>query len=235
MGRRTHRIEINYNILLTMHSNMGKNIFLIILFCITVTSSFGQLVFDTTIINDTVNSDLESYRFTFRFINKSNKPIKIVEIKKTCACTIAENDKLLYKENEVGCIKGEFYIEDRKGLQIKDITVYTDDTSQSQIKLRLKIKILADYEISPRLIYWDKDGECTAKEATLNINNPNWDLKDIKYDKSKFMVETSKDDGKHTIKVTPLSTNISLRDLIKVELKNKDNAIKFLVVHVLIK
>lgn len=235
MGRCTRSIEINYKTLLIMHSNMGKNIFLIILFCITVTSSFGQLLFDTTIINDTVNSDLESYKFTFRFINKSNKPIKILEIKKTCACTIAENDKLLYRENEVGYIKGEFYIEDRKGLQTKEITVYTDDASQSQIKLRLKIKILADYEISPRLIYWDKDVECTAKEAMLNINNPNWDLKDIKYDKSKFIVEKSKDDSKHIIKVTPLSTNISLRDLIKVELKNKDDEIKFLVLHVLIK
>lgn len=69
----------------------------------------------------------------------------------------------------------------------------------------------------------------------LNINNPNWDLKDIKYDKSKFIVEKSKDDSKHIIKVTPLSTNISLRDLIKVELKNKDDGIKFLVLHVLIK
>ena len=85
---------------------------------------------------------------------------------------------------------------------------------------------MADYEISPRLIYWDKDVECTAKEAMLNINNPNWDLKDIKYDKSKFIVEKSKDDSKHIIKVTPLSTNISLRDLIKVELKNKDDEIK---------
>lgn len=49
------------------------------------------------------------------------------------------------------------------------------------------------------------------------------------------MIEVSKDDGKYIIKVTPLSTNFSLRDLIKVELKNKDNEIRFLAVHVLIK
>lgn len=140
-----------------------------------------------------------------------------------------------YDPGESGEINGIFNIGDRRGFLEQEITVHTDDVSQSQIMLRLKIKVLADYEISHRLIYWNKDGEYTTKVAILNINNPNWNLKDIKYNKSKFMIEVSKDDGKYIIKVTPLSTNFSLRDLIKVELKNKDNEIRFLAVHVLIK
>ena len=197
--------------------------------------TYSALIFNSTVIKDNVWHGLESYKFNFKFKNIGKNSIRILSVTTSCACTIARLEKDKYDPEEYGEINGTFNIGGRRGFQEQEITVHTDDVSQSQIKLRLKIKILADYEISPRLIYWDKDGECAAKEATLNINNPNWDLKDIKYDKSKFMVETSKDDGKHTIKVTPLSTNISLRDLIKVELKNKDNAIKFLVVHVLIK
>lgn len=65
------------------------------------------------------------------------------------------------------------YIENREGLQTKEINLYADDIPQSQIEPILKIRILVDYKISHRLIYWDKDVECTAKEAMPNINNPN--------------------------------------------------------------
>ena len=196
---------------------------------------YSVVLFDSTSIVDEIWHGLGAYKFNFKFKNIGKNSIRIVSVTTSCACTVARLKKDKYGPEESGEINGTFNILGRRGFQEQEITVHTDDVSQSQIKLRLKIKILADYEISPRLIYWDKDVECTAKEAMLNINNPNWDLKDIKYDKSKFIVEKSKDDSKHIIKVTPLSTNISLRDLIKVELKNKDDEIKFLVLHVLIK
>ena len=90
--------------------------------------------------------------------------------------------KLLKEHSEVSSfnfilfknrIHKSVYIENREGLQTKEINLYADDIPQSQIEPILKIRILADYKISQRLIYWDKDVECTAKEAMPNINNPN--------------------------------------------------------------
>lgn len=197
--------------------------------------TFSAVLFNSTSIEDNIWYGLGSYKFNFKFKNIGRNSIRIVSVTTSCACTVARLKKDKYDPGESGEINGIFNIGDRRGFLEQEITVHTDDVSQSQIMLRLKIKVLADYEISHRLIYWNKDGEYTTKVAILNINNPNWNLKDIKYNKSKFMIEVSKDDGKYIIKVTPLSTNFSLRDLIKVELKNKDNEIRFLAVHVLIK
>lgn len=214
-----------------MHKTCG----IIIFICIYCNPLLGKLLFDTTVIEDTIVQDTEFYKFKFRFKNISDIPIRIIDIEKTCNCIVLSNKNITYHKNEVGFIEGSLYVGDRKGIQSKQIVISTDNFLQPQIKLKLNITIFEPYEVKPRLILWKNGSEIKTHKIQLILRNSNWVLSNIFYPKNLFSVKYTKMDSLYKIEVTPLSTKKRIRDVIKIKLNSDKGEEKILVVHLLIK
>ena len=112
--------------------------------------TFSAVLFNSTSIEDNIWYGLGSYKFNFKFKNIGRNSIRIVSVTTSCACTVARLKKDKYDPGESGEINGIFNIGDRRGFLEQEITVHTDDVSQSQIMLRLN---RFDYEESKMHIY----------------------------------------------------------------------------------
>ena len=194
-------------------------LFLYILFFLPYIT-YAELLFECEVLECEIPQSQSQYKFSFKFKNVSSNSIRILSVKSSCSCTVATPEENIYKPNESGEIKGIFNIGNRQGLQEQEIIVHTDSVSQSLIKLRLKINLLDDYEINPRLLYWERATESVSKEVTLVIRNPEWVLSNIKYDKNKFTVNVVRNKDKYVIIVKPVSPEIAIRDLLKISLEN---------------
>ena len=214
---------------------MDRVMFIAFLLILVCDKTFAQLSFDTTLFEKSINADsTQLLQFSFKFQNKTKRPIKLIKIDTSCSCMVAKLEKETYFPNEAGEIKGVFNIQNRSGIQEKEIIVHTDYTSQSKIKLLLRIRILDPIEIKPRLVYWEKNSPAKPKCIILTVPDPNWKVKAITCEKSKFNLTHAEEKGKYIIVVKPASTKISLRDIIKAELENGTNKKTFLI-HALIK
>ena len=209
-------------------------LFLYILFFLPYIT-YAELLFECEVLECEIPQSQSQYKFSFKFKNVSSNSIRILSVKSSCSCTVATPEENIYKPNESGEIKGIFNIGNRQGLQEQEIIVHTDSVSQSLIKLRLKINLLDDYEINPRLLYWERATESVSKEVTLVIRNPEWVLSNIKYDKNKFTVNVVRNKDKYVIIVKPVSPEIAIRDLLKISLENKSHETKTFALHALIK
>ena len=207
-------------------------LFLYILFFLPYIT-YAELLFECEVLECEIPQSQSQYKFSFKFKNVSS--IRILSVKSSCSCTVATPEENIYKPNESGEIKGIFNIGNRQGLQEQEIIVHTDSVSQSLIKLRLKINLLDDYEINPRLLYWERATESVSKEVTLVIRNPEWVLSNIKYDKNKFTVNVVRNKDKYVIIVKPVSPEIAIRDLLKISLENKSHETKTFALHALVK
>lgn len=197
--------------------------------------TYAELLFECEVLECEIPQSQSQYKFSFKFKNVSSNSIRILSVKSSCSCTVATPEENIYKPNESGEIKGIFNIGNRQGLQEQEIIVHTDNVSQSLIKLRLKINLLDDYEINPRLLYWERATESVSKEVTLVIRNPEWVLSNIKYDKNKFTVNVVRYKDKYVIIVKPVSPEIAIRDLLKISLENKSHETKTFALHALVK
>lgn len=211
-----------------------KFLFLYILFFLPYIT-YAELLFECEVLECEIPQSQSQYKFSFKFKNVSSNSIRILSVKSSCSCTVATPEENIYKPNESGEIKGIFNIGNRQGLQEQEIIVHTDSVSQSLIKLRLKINLLDDYEINPRLLYWERATESVSKEVTLVIRNPEWVLSNIKYDKNKFTVNVVRNKDKYVIIVKPVSPEIAIRDLLKISLENKSHETKTFALHALVK
>lgn len=212
-----------------------RMILLFFLTTIICNNLFAYLKFETEIIEQSIDSDVVNFEFTFDFKNISKYSVKILKIEKSCSCTILDNDKKLYAPNATGRINGKLIIGDREGICEKEIVVMTDDILQPYIKLFLRINVLKPCEIKPRLLYWSKATKLEKKAITLTISDQKWNIKSIRCDKSKFTIKDIEENDKHTIEVTPVSTKKALRDVIKIELKSDKGDSKIFAIHSLIK
>lgn len=197
--------------------------------------TYAELLFECEVLECEIPQSQSQYKFSFKFKNVSSNSIRILSVKSSCSCTVATPEENIYKPNESGEIKGIFNIGNRQGLQEQEIIVHTDSVSQSLVKLRLKINLLDDYEINPRLLYWERATESVSKEVTLVIRNPEWVLSNIKYDKNKFTVNVVRNKDKYVIIVKPVSPEIAIRDLLKISLENKSHETKTFALHALVK
>lgn len=209
-------------------------LFLYILFFLPYIT-YAELLFECEVLECEIPQSQSQYKFSFKFKNVSSNSIRILSVKSSCSCTVATPEENIYKPNESGEIKGIFNIGNRQGLQEQEIIVHTDSVSQSLIKLRLKINLLDDYEINPRLLYWERATESVSKEVTLVIRDPEWVLSNIKHDKNKFTVNVVRYKDKYVIIVKPVSSEIAIRDLLKISLENKSHETKTFALHALVK
>ena len=147
----------------------------------------------------------------FKYENVGKTPIHFKSVKASCGCTATQTQKEIVNPGEKGEITATLNIGDRTGMQVKTVTVQTDDPDpahQTTI-LTLKANIMQAMEIKPAFVYWTSGEapktktislkaakEFPAKEITVKSNNGNFDAK----------IAPGKP-GEWTLEITPKDTS----------------------------
>ncbi|MEY2564501.1 MAG: hypothetical protein QOH88_2694 [Verrucomicrobiota bacterium] len=102
----------------------------------------------------------------FKYTNKGDKPIHFKAVRPSCGCTTAAMPKNDVAPGEKGEITATFTIGDRTGLQVKTVTVETDDAQQPQTVLTLKATITQALELQPAMVFWQTGEDPKPKTIT---------------------------------------------------------------------
>jgi hypothetical protein len=108
----------------------------------------------------------------FKYENVGKTPIHFKMVKPSCGCTTAQTQKDVVQPGEKGEITATFNIGDRVGMQIKNITVQTDDPDPAHALTTLTLKAMIPQllEIQPTLVYWQGGEKPTTKSITVKAS-----------------------------------------------------------------
>ena len=123
--------------------------------CLLVAASApAALVFEKTELD--LHPDLGASKVdaVFKYENKGDAPVHIKAVKPSCGCTTAALAKNEVAPGEKGEITATFNIGDRTGVQVKTVTVETDDPKAPQTVLTFKATIAQLLDLQPTFVFW---------------------------------------------------------------------------------
>jgi len=147
----------------------------------------------------------------FKYENIGKTPVHFKSVKASCGCTTTQTQKEMVNPGEKGEVVATFNIGDRIGMQMKTVTVQTDDPipAQATTILTLRADIPQALEIKPNFVYWTSGEEPKPKKISVKASKdfPATNLT-IKSNSQNFesKVEPGKT-GEWTIEVTPKDTS----------------------------
>jgi hypothetical protein len=108
-----------------------------------------MIKFENTLVDfgDIKPDSKNDANYTFTNVGKVN--LKIVDIQKTCGCTVFELTKREYAPGESGTIKVEYSASKQAGPVIKHLFVMTNDPNNPRVELMVKATIVVPVEIEP--------------------------------------------------------------------------------------
>jgi hypothetical protein len=132
----------------------GRTLFLSLLcFCIAATAR-AELTWEKTELELKPAIGDATAVGVFKYANKGDKPVHFKSVRPSCGCTTAALPTNDVAPGEKGEITATFTIGDRTGLQVKTVTVDTDDAQKPQTILTLKATIAQSLELQPTLVFW---------------------------------------------------------------------------------
>lgn len=146
----------------------------------------------------------------FKYENKGDTPIRFKSAPRTsCGCTVAALQKMDVAPGEKGEIKATFNIGDRTGMQMKTITVETDDPQNPTTVLTLKANIAQLLDLQPAFVFWQAGEEAKPKTILAKAGN-GVTVKNIEVTSSSgdftAKVERGSGEGQFKINVQPKDT-----------------------------
>ncbi|HEY3658876.1 MAG TPA: DUF1573 domain-containing protein [Steroidobacteraceae bacterium] len=144
----------------------------------------------------------------FKYKNDGSEAVHFRNIHPSCGCTIAQSQQQAVEPGQEGEITATFRTGDRVGLQVKTVTVETDDTSEPKTVLTLKVVLPELLEIKPTFVYW-KTGETAGPKSIVVHPNKVRPVSFLTVTSSSplFRVDTSRlANGDFAISVRPAKT-----------------------------
>jgi hypothetical protein len=143
----------------------------------------------------------------FKYENVGKTPIHFKMVKPSCGCTTAQTQKDVVQPGEKGEITATFNIGERTGLQVKNVTVQTDDPDPKRALTTLVLKTMIPQllEIEPALVYWQGGEKPNPKSIAVKASQGQ-QVKSINVTTSnpEFQAKvTQTGEGQFSIEVTP--------------------------------
>jgi len=170
----------------------------------------------------------------FKYQNTGKTPIKVKSTRASCGCTAAQSQKSDIAPGDKGEVTATFSIGDRTGLQVKTVTVETDDPTHPSTVLTLKADIPQVVELQPNFVYWQAGEEAKPKTVVARVGknipikklyvtsmNPQFDAK----------VEPGSAGGEFKIDIQPKATDRPVFSTITVKTDYPKEAPKILYVN----
>lgn len=126
-------------------------------------SAPAALVFEKTELDLQPELGASKVDAVFKYENKGDTPVHIKAVKPSCGCTTAALAKNDVAPGEKGEITATFNIGDRTGLQVKTVTVETDDPKTPQMVLTFKAMVAQALELQPTFVFWQSNEPAQAK------------------------------------------------------------------------
>jgi Protein of unknown function (DUF1573) len=145
----------------------------------------------------------------FKYENAGKTPVHFKSVHASCGCTTAQTQKDEVPPGEKGEITATFNIGERTGLQVKTVSVQTDEPGNANTVLTLRAALPDLLTITPTFVYW-KGGE-EAKPKTITVKaGKTYPAKSLKVNASNadFIanVESGSAPGEWKINVQPKQT-----------------------------
>jgi len=112
---------------------------------------------------------IERLKADFAFENTGDTSITIESLTAECNCTTAQLDKATYAPGETGVVSMVFEPGDRRGPQIKQVVVATDDPDRPRTMLEMRVSIRERVQVRPRLLMWSEGEAREPKEAVVTV------------------------------------------------------------------
>lgn len=142
----------------------GKRIWFLGLLCFSLAATTqASLVFEKTMLDLNPEIGATKVDAVFKYENKGDTPVHIKAVKPSCGCTTAALAKNDVAPGEKGEITATFSIGDRSGLQVKTVSVETDDPKAPQTVLTFKATIAQALEVTPNLVFWQANEAAQPK------------------------------------------------------------------------
>lgn len=109
----------------------------------------------------------------FKFTNTGNAPLKIEEIQEACSCTVHNLKKREYAPGESGTITVGYAADAQLGNMLKQLYVFTNDPSNTQIELVVKANHAASVDFEPKkmdLLLMHENANC-PKIVIASLDN----------------------------------------------------------------
>lgn len=117
------------------------------------------VVFEATEVNAEAEVDAPSIKAQFKFTNTGSSELMILTVEGECGCTSAKADRVRYGPGEKGVIAVTYTPTARDhGVQLKKITVTTDDATEPVVRLALKTELRSYVTWGPTALVWSESG-----------------------------------------------------------------------------
>jgi len=142
----------------------GKRILFLGVLCLSVAATAqAALVFEKTELDLHPDLGAPTAVAVFKYENKGDTPVHIKAVRPSCGCTTAALAKNDVAPGEKGEITATFNIGDRTGLQVKTVTVETDDAKAPQTVLTFKATIAQVLDLQPTFVFWQANEPAQPK------------------------------------------------------------------------
>src|SRR4051794_3274479 len=145
----------------------GKRLLLGLLGFSLAATTQAALVFEKTEVDLQPELGAANAVAVFKYENKGSTPVHIKSVRPSCGCTTAALAKNDVAPGEKGEITATFNIGDRTGLQVKTVTVETDDSKTPQMVLTFKATIAQLLELQPTFVFWQANEAPQPKTITV--------------------------------------------------------------------
>ena len=148
----------------------GKRNWYLGILCLSVAATAqASLVFEKTELDLHPEMGAPTVAAIFKYENKGDAPVHIKAVRPSCGCTTAALAKNDVAPGEKGEITATFNIGDRTGLQVKTVTVETDDPKAPQTVLTFKATIAQMLDLQPAFVFWQANEAAQPKTITAKV------------------------------------------------------------------
>jgi hypothetical protein len=134
--------------------NLSTKAFLGALSLCLTTLAQAQLAWEKTEIELNPAPGTDSVVANFKYENKGDKVVNIKSVRTSCGCTTAALKKNDVAPGEKGEIVATFKAGDRTGMQVKTVTIDSDDPKSPVTTLTLRANIAQLLDLQPQFVFW---------------------------------------------------------------------------------
>ncbi len=144
---------------------LGYTVLLFICACITSIEAAPEISFQSKSYDFGEIIMGDSAVCLFSFANTGDSTLKILDMRTTCSCAIADLEKKVFKPHETGTIKAIFYSTGRKGKISKSVFITTNIAENRVVRLVITGHIKKTWKCEPEKVDF---GEIDGREVLID-------------------------------------------------------------------
>lgn len=197
----------------------------------------ATLVWETTTLERRAEFEQEELVVSFAFRNNGTTPVTIASLEASCGCTVPSLAQRTYAPGEAGTLDVSYRIDGQTGPQTRTISVKTDEAGKTPTVLTLKVDVPRLFDLSPRLVTWEKDDETLEKrvEIALHRDGTTVALEHNRNDHLELALASSSAGSRYTLRLRPKSTGVAFRETIHLRIESPGLPSRVLAVYAVLR